>query len=74
MPVDYPSTVCSIQGDAINQIAEAIDQLAGGIQDLTEAELTAGVADIWLMVGELDPELTRRQRRYTTPPDGTPLQ
>jgi hypothetical protein len=63
--------VCSIQGGAIERIAEAIDQLAGGIQGMTEAELTARVADIWLMVGELDPEITRRQRHYTTPPGGT---
>jgi hypothetical protein len=63
--------VCSIQGDAIERIAEAIDQLAGGIQGMTEAELTARVADIWLMIGELDPELTRRQRHYNTPPGGT---
>jgi hypothetical protein len=63
--------VCSIQGDAIERIAEAIDRLAGGIQGMTEAELTARVADIWLMVGELDPELTRRQQHYTTPSSGT---
>jgi hypothetical protein len=63
--------VCSVQGDAIERIAEAIDQLADGIREMTEAELTAWVADIWLMVGELDPELTRRQQRYATPPGGT---
>lgn len=64
--------MCSIQGDEIKRITEAIDQLASGIQGMTEAELTARVAGIWLMVGELYPELTRRQKRYTTPPDGTP--
>lgn len=38
---------------------------------MSEAELTARVAGIWLMVGELDPELTKRQRYYSTGPDGT---
>lgn len=71
-PVRYYSPVCSTYGDAIERIAEAIDQIAGDLQGMTETELTARIADIWLMVGELDPELTRRQQRYTTPTDGTP--
>jgi hypothetical protein len=69
--IGYHSRVCSITGDAIERIAEAIDQLAGDIQGTAEAELTARVADIWLMMGALDPELARRQRQYTTPSDGT---
>ena len=59
-------------GDAIDRIADAIDQLAAEIQDTAEAELTARVADIWLMVGAIDPDLARRQREYTSPSDGTP--
>ena len=69
----YHSRVCSIMGAAIDRIADAIDQLANDAQGpAPEAELTARVADIWLMVEELDPELARRQRRYTSQADGTP--
>jgi hypothetical protein len=62
----YPSRVCSIKGDAIDRIAEAIDQLANDAQRETQgADLAARVADIWLMVTALDPELARRQQGYT---------
>jgi hypothetical protein len=62
----YPSRVCSITGEAIDRIAEAIDQLASDAQRQgSEADLAARVADIWLMVTALDPELARRQRGYT---------
>jgi hypothetical protein len=65
-------------GDAIDRIAEAIDQLASDAQgDEASADLTARVAGLWLMVTALDPELARRQQRYTTPAtpaDGVPPQ
>jgi hypothetical protein len=65
--------VCSIKGDAIERIAEAIDQLACDAQgEVSRQELAARVAELWLMVSALDPELARRQRRYTTPADGAP--
>jgi hypothetical protein len=58
-------------GDAIDRIAEAIDQLASDAQgDNDGADLTARVADIWLMVTALDPELARRQQRYTAADGG----
>jgi len=72
--VRYYPHVCSIMGDAIDRIAAAIDQVASdarGVAD--EPELTARVAEIWLMMGALDPELSRRQQGYTAPGDGTPL-
>ena len=78
----YPSPVCSTTGDAIDpidqidQIAAAIDQLANDAQgDGGEAEpgaLAARVAELWLMVSALDPELARRKQRYTKPADGAP--
>lgn len=69
----YPSRVCSIKGDAVERIAEAIDQLASDAQgDVSGQELAARVAELWLMVSALDPELARRKQRYTTPADGTP--
>jgi hypothetical protein len=63
--------VCSITGDAIERIAEAIDQLASDAQGAPAEELTARVAEIWLMMGAIDPELARRQQRYHMPSDGT---
>ncbi len=72
----YHSHVCSTTGDAIERIAAAIDQLANGMRAMSEPELSARVAALWLMMGEVDPELTRRQRRYTAtdtgPADGAP--
>jgi hypothetical protein len=58
--------VCSIPGDAIDAIAEAIDQLATDLQaDSGAQELSARVAGIWQMVTALDPELSRLISRYT---------
>jgi hypothetical protein len=67
------SRVCSIKGDAVERIAEAIDQLACDAQgDASGQELATRVAELWLMVSALDPELARRKQRYTTPADDTP--
>ena len=56
---------------AIERIAAAIDQVADDARGLAdESELTARVAEIWLMMSALDPALARRQQRYTTPADG----
>ena len=75
--LSYPSRVCSIMGgaidDAVVRIAEAIDQLASDAQgDCDPSQIAARVAELWLMVSALDPELARRKQRYTTPADGTP--
>jgi len=62
--------VCSIPGDAIDRIAETIDQLAADLQaDSGTPGMSARLADIWLMVTALDPELSRLISRYTTPAD-----
>jgi len=67
----YPSPVCSILGDAIDQIATAIDELVRDVREGSgSAEHTARVADIWLMVTALDPELGRRMLRYTADDSG----
>jgi len=75
----YHSPVCSSTGDAIDRIAAAIDQLASDARDAgsargaaDERELSRRVACLWQMVSDLDPELARRTRRYTTPADGGP--
>ena len=63
--------MCSIQGDAIDQIAVAIDQLARDLQADSgvprTVDYTARVADIWLMVTALDPDLARLVTRYLAP-------
>ena len=65
--------MCSILGDAIDQIAAAIDDLARDVREgsgsVQHADHTARVADIWLMVTALDPELARLVLRYTAPAD-----
>ena len=71
----YPSRVCSIMGDAIDRIVDAIDQLASDARgDISGPELAARVADIWLMLSALDPELARRTQGYsgTESADGAP--
>lgn len=72
--VSYHSCVCSIMGDdAIGRIAEAIDQLDRDVHGAAAGpELIARLADIWLMMSALDPEIARLQQAYVTPPDGTP--
>ncbi len=73
VPLRYPSRVCSTLGEAIDRLTEAIDQLArdargGG----SGPELAARVADLWMMVSALDPEMARRSRGYAAPADGAP--
>jgi hypothetical protein len=69
----YHSRVCSIMGDAVDRIAEAIDQLAMDSRgEAGSQELAARVAELWLMVSALDPELARRKQHYTTPSGGAP--
>ena len=53
---------------AIASIAAAIDQLAADVRGHSgRPEHTRRVAEIWLMVASLDPELTRCIERYETP-------
>ena len=66
----YPSPVCSILGDAIDQIAAAIDELARDVREGSgSVQHMARVADIWLMVTALDPELGRHVLHYMAPAD-----
>jgi hypothetical protein len=60
--------MCSTSGGAISEIADAIEQVAAQArEEMPDQDLTTRVADIWLMVTALDPDLARRQRKY----DGT---
>jgi hypothetical protein len=71
--VGYPSPVCSSQGEAVDRIVAAIDQLAADARGRTDPrELTARVAGVWEMICDLDPELARRAQAYTTNEGGAP--
>lgn len=72
--------MCSIPGAAstwgttpgasegVDRVAEAIDQLETELRAHSGApEMSARVADIWLMVTALDPALSRLVSRYTAP-------
>jgi hypothetical protein len=57
------------------QIAAAIDQVAHDARGTAdEPELTARVAEIWLMMSAVDPALARRQQGYVTPADSAHYQ
>jgi hypothetical protein len=56
---------------AVDQVAEliqAIDDLASADPgSLTAAELAGRVARVWMLVRDLDPELSRRAAGYASP-------
>jgi hypothetical protein len=54
--------------DQVAELIRAIDDLAAANPaSLTAAELTGRVARVWMLVGELDPELARRAAGYVSP-------
>lgn len=54
--------------EGVAAIAVAIDQLTADVRTHSgRPEHTARVAELWLMVASLDPELARRVERYGTP-------
>jgi hypothetical protein len=61
----------------IGRVASAIDQLASDVLARSGSpEHAARVADIWLMITVLDPEIARLTRRYmepSAPADGSDL-
>ena len=59
--------MCSIDGDALRRVAEAIDQLEADRRNTDAADLEARVAAVWSMVSEIDPELARLASRYERP-------
>ena len=59
--------MCSIDESALRRVAEAIDELDAARKNADSVSLTAQVAAIWAMVGEIDPELARLASRYADP-------
>ena len=60
--------VCSIEESALRRVAEAINQLDADRRSADSAGLEARIAEVWAMVGEIDPELARLASRYANPP------
>ncbi len=55
--------------DRVAELTRAIDDLASlNAGTLTAAELAGRVASIWMLVGDLDPDLARRAAGYAAPP------
>ena len=59
--------VCSIEGDALRRVTEAIDRLEADRQSKAPADLAARIAVVWSMVSEIDPELARLASGYDKP-------
>jgi hypothetical protein len=71
--------VCSIDESALRRVAEAIDRLeadyrasrrAGhpaGQRSADSSDLEARIAEIWAMVREIDPQMSRLVSRYADP-------
>ncbi|WP_034484123.1 hypothetical protein [Actinomadura oligospora] len=60
--------MCSPEGEGIDRLADAIDDLADAASGaLTPEEATARIAGLWSLVGDLDPEIARRRSLYDRP-------
>ncbi|OLT23885.1 hypothetical protein BJF79_14105 [Actinomadura sp. CNU-125] len=58
--------MCSTDGDPLDRLAQAIDDLAAeGLAELPPETLVERVAGIWSLVEELDPDIARRRTGYT---------
>jgi hypothetical protein len=59
--------VCSIDKFALQRVAEAIDRLDADRWSADSSDLEARIAEIWAMVCEIDPQLSRLASRYADP-------
>jgi len=48
-------------------VAEAIDRLEADRRSVSSANLEARIAEIWAMVREMDPQMSRLASRYADP-------
>jgi hypothetical protein len=68
----YRSSVCSTQESPLGRLARAIDDLAADSRDGAATDhLAERIAQLWRMLGELDPELAKRRSRYERTTDRT---
>jgi hypothetical protein len=59
--------VCSIDKFALQRVAEAIDRLDADRWSADSSDLEARIAEIWAMVCEIDPQMSRLASRYADP-------
>ena len=64
--------MCSIdesarRRSALSRVAEAIDRLEADRRSAGSSDLEARIAEIWAMVREMDPQMSRLASRYADP-------
>ena len=59
--------VCSTDELALRRVAEAIDRLEADRSSADSSDLEARIAEIWAMVREIDPQMSRLASRYADP-------
>ena len=59
--------VCSTDELALRRVAEAIDRLEADRRSADTSDLEARIAEIWAMVREIDPQMSRLASRYADP-------
>ena len=59
--------MCSIDELALRRVAEAIDRLEADRRSADSSDLEARIAEIWAMVREIDPQMSRLASRYANP-------
>jgi len=52
---------------ALRRVAEAIDRLEADRRSAGSSDLEARIAEIWAMVREMDPHISRLASRYADP-------
>ena len=64
--------MCSIDESAlllaVERVAKAIDRLDADRRSADSSDLEARIAEIWAMVREIDPQISRLANRYTDSP------
>ena len=57
----------ALRRSALSRVAEAIDRLEADRRSAGYSDLEARIAEIWAMVREIDPQISRLASRYADP-------
>ena len=57
----------ALRRSALSRVAEAIDRLEADRRSAGSSDLEARIAEIWAMVREMDPHISRLASRYGDP-------
>jgi hypothetical protein len=57
----------ALRRSALSRVAEAIDRLEADRRSAGSSDLEARIAEIWAMVREMDPQMSRLASRYADP-------